>query len=96
MPYILPITELRKNIFSITERVARTGEAVEVEKEGRRIVKIIPIRDDPAAKADYILTHVLPELAGAWKTMTKADLARVRSLRRGAQEKRYWRRPIFS
>ncbi|MBI3955658.1 hypothetical protein HY339_00210 [Candidatus Gottesmanbacteria bacterium] len=96
MPYIVPITEFRKNIFTITERVARTGEAVDVEKEGKRIVRVVPVKDDPAEKARYALEHVLPKLAGAWKTMTKADLARVRSLRRGSIEKRYWKRAIFS
>ena len=88
MTYILPITELRKNIFAIAEKVARTGEAVEIEKEGKRIVKIIPIADDPAARADYVLTHVLPKLARTWKVET--------SWLRGRREKRYWKRAIFS
>ena len=96
MTYILPITEFRKNIFSITERVARTGDPVDVEKEGKRIVRVTAIKDDPAEKANYVLEHVLPKLAGAWENMTKKDLARVRSLRRGAVERRYWKRPIFS
>ena len=90
MAYILPITEVRKNIFVLTERVARTGEAIEVEKEGKRIVKIVPVRDDVAARADYILTHVLPKLKGAWKqTVTNTWI-------RGPGEKRYWKRSQFS
>lgn len=96
MNYILPITDLRKNIFSIMDRVVKTGEVIEVEKEGKRIVKIVPIKDDPAQKADYLLTHVLPKLAGIWKDMPKSELAKIRSIRRGAREKSYWNRKIFS
>ena len=88
MNYILPITALRKDIFAIMERVAKTGDVVEVEKEGKRIVKIVPVRDDAAGKADYILTHVLPSLKGVWKNEA--------AWTRATREKRYWRRPIFS
>lgn len=88
MPYIIPITELRKDIFTLTERVARTGDAIDVEKEGRRIVRIVPVRDDASGRADYILTHVLPKLKGTWKA--------TRTWVRGAREKRYWKRPVFS
>ena len=96
MTYILPITEVRKNIFSLSERVARTGEPIEVEKEGKRIVKIVPIRNDAPGRADYVLTHVLPKLKGAWKNMTPQELAARRAWVRGLQEKRYWKRSIFS
>ncbi len=88
MNYILPITALRKNIFAIMERVAKTGDIIEVEKEGKRIVKIVPVRYDAAGKADYILTHVLPSLKGVWKDEEPWT--------RGATEKRYWKRNIFS
>jgi len=88
MNYILPITALRKDIFAIMERVAKTGDIIEVEKEGKRIVKIVPVRYDAAGKADYILTHVLPGLKGVLKN----EAAWTRTVR----EKRYWRRPIFS
>jgi len=88
MSYILPITELRKNIFAIAEKVARTGEEVYVEKEGKRIVKIIPVTNDACAKASYVLTHVLPKLARTWKAETDWI--------RGRREKRYFKRPIFS
>ncbi|MBI5619475.1 hypothetical protein HY950_00755 [Candidatus Gottesmanbacteria bacterium] len=96
MTYILPITEVRKNIFALSEKVARTGEVIEVEKEGRRIVKIVPIHNDPAGKADYILTHILPKLAGAWKHVPPAEVAAEHTWARSVREKRYWKRHIFS
>jgi prevent-host-death family protein len=88
MNYILPITALRKDIFAVMERVAKTGDVVEVEKEGKRIVKIVPIRDDAAGRADYILIHVLPSLKGVWKNEA--------AWTRTAREKRYWNQQIFS
>lgn len=88
MNYVLPITDLRKNIFAVMERVAKTGDIVEVEKEGKRIVKIVPVKDNAAGKAEYIITNVLPDLKGAWKSG--------KSWIRGNQEKRYWKRNIFS
>ena len=88
MNYILPITDLRKDIFTIMDRIAKTGDSIEVEKEGRRIVKIVPVRDDAVGKADYILTHVLPQLKGVWKNE--------KPWIRGVAEKQYWKRPIFS
>ncbi len=95
MPYILPITEFRKNIFTITERIARTGDAVEVEKEGKRIVRVVPIRDDPAEKARYALEHVLPKLAGIWKDVPEKELRELNNFMRGKKEKSYWKRSIF-
>lgn len=96
MTYIIPITELRKDIFALTERVARTGESIEVEKEGKRIVRIVPVKDDAPGRADYVLTHVLPKLKGVWKNVPSKDIAVVRSWVRGPREKRYWKRPVFS
>ncbi len=95
MTYIFPITEFRKNIFSITERVARTGEAVEVEKEGKRIVRVVAVRDDPAAKARYALEHVLPNLAGIWKDVPEREFREVNNFMRGKKEKLYWKRNKF-
>ncbi len=95
MPYILPITEFRKNIFSITERVARTGEAVDVEKEGKRIVRVVAVRDDPAEKARYALEHVLPKLAGIWKDVPKKEFREVSEFMRGRKETSYWKRRKF-
>lgn len=90
MSYILPITEVRKNIFTLAERVARTGEVIEVEKEGRRIVRIVPVKNDSTGKADYVLTHVLPKLKGVWKRVAPDRWIR------GSGEKRYWKMPKFS
>ena len=39
MTQIISITEVRKNIFALVDKVAKTGEEIEVEREGRRVVK---------------------------------------------------------
>ena len=95
MSYIVPITQFRRDIFAITERIARTGEAVEVEKEGRRIVKIIPVNDDPAAKAAYALEYLLPKLGGIWKDVPEKEFREVDGFMRGKKEKSYWKRRKF-
>jgi len=95
MTTIIPITELRKNIFALAEKVARTGEEIEIEKKGKRIVKLVAIKDDPAEKARYALKHVLPKLAGSWKNMSKKELKAMENFRRGKKEKLYWKRDIF-
>lgn len=95
MTTIIPITQLRRNIFNLTERVAQTGEEIEIEKEGRRIAKLVAIKDDPATKAAYALKHILPKFAGIWKSLTKKELRNMRDFRRGKKERLYWRRDIF-
>lgn len=88
MNYVIPITDLRKDIFAIFDRVAKTGDVVDVEKEGKRVVRIIPVKHDAAGKAEYILAHVLPFLKGVWKNekLEKRDVA----------GKNYWNRAVFS
>ena|SRR3989338_8939128 len=95
MTQIIPITEVRKNIFTLVEKVARTGEEIEVEKEGRRIVKLVAIKDDPATKAKYALKYVLPKLAGIWKSASDKEFKEVQDFMRGKKEKLYWKRKKF-
>ena len=95
MNYILPITDLRKDIFTIMDRIAKTGDSVEVEKEGRRIVKIVPIRDDAVGKAEYILAHVLPSLKGIWKNVPEREFTEVNEFMRGKKEQLFWKRKQF-
>ncbi|OGK42450.1 hypothetical protein A2954_01240 [Candidatus Roizmanbacteria bacterium RIFCSPLOWO2_01_FULL_37_12] len=95
MTQIISITEVRKNIFALVDKVAKTGEEIEVEREGRRVVKLVAIKDDPAARAKYVLEHVLPKLAGSWKNMTKKELREMEAFRRGKKEKLYWKRKRF-
>lgn len=95
MNYILPITDLRKNIFAVMERVVKTGDVIEVEKEGKRIVKIVPIKDNPAEKADYILSYVLPSLKGLWKDVPERKFQKLDEFMRGKKEKLYWKRKQF-
>ena len=95
MTYILPITEFRKNIFAITEKVARTGEEIEIEKEGKRIAKLVAIKDDSAARAKYALEHVLPKLRGIWKNVPESEFRKVNEFMRGKKEKSYWKRKQF-
>jgi len=88
MNYILPITDLRKNIFTVMDHVARNGDIVEVEREGKKIAKIVPLSDDAAERAEHLLTHVLPHLKGVWKDKPVK--------RNTAVEQQYWKRDIFS
>lgn len=96
MTTIIPITQLRTHIFDLAERVAKTGEDIEVEKEGRRIIKLVAIKDDPAQKAEYALKYVLPKLAGVLKKITKKEANSMKNFRIGRKEKYYWTRKIFS
>lgn len=95
MTTVISITQLRKDLFDIAEKVAVSGEEIEIEKEGKRIVKIVPIKDDPAAKAQYVIKYVLPELSGVLKNIPQKELVNIRNLRRSRQEKVYWKRKIF-
>jgi prevent-host-death family protein len=95
MTQIIPITEVRKNIFTLVEKVARTGEEIEVEKEGRRMVKLVPIKEDSAAKAKYAIRYILPKLAGIWKGASDKELKEVQDFIRGKKEKSYWKRKKF-
>lgn len=96
MTQIIPITEVRKNIFVLVEQVARTGEEIEIEKEGKRVAKIVAIEDNPATRAKYILKYILPKLAGTWKKMSKKELSDMYEFRRGRKEKLYWKRDILN
>ena len=95
MNYILPITALRKDIFAIMDRVAKTGDVIEVEKEGKRIVKIVPVTDDAAGKAAYVLANVLPGIKGIWKDVPLGEFRKVNAFMRGKKEKSYWKRKYF-
>lgn len=96
MNYILPITDLRKDIFAIFDRIAKTGDVVDVEKEGKRIVRIIPVKHDASGKADYILTHILPGLKGIWKEIPEREFRKANEFMRGKKEKLYWKRKYFT
>lgn len=96
MNYILPITDLRKNIFAIMDQVVKTGDSIIVEKEGKRIVKIVPMKDDTVEKADYMLNHILPGLKGIWKKVPESEFEAVDEFMRGKKEKLYWKRKQFT
>ncbi|MBI4008723.1 type II toxin-antitoxin system Phd/YefM family antitoxin [Candidatus Roizmanbacteria bacterium] len=95
MTLIIPITEFRKNIFALTEKVAQTGIEIEIEKEGKRIARLVAINDSPSAKAKHALTHVLPKLAEGWGKISEKEWKEMENFRRGKKEKLYWKRKIF-
>lgn len=83
MTQIISITDFRKNLFRIADMVAYKGIEVEVEKEGRRIVKLVKIDDDPRERAKKAL-EVMKKIGGKFKHV-KFD----RSFFRGKKEKEY-------
>lgn len=85
---IISITDLRKNLFNLAERVFSTGEEIEVEKEGRRIVKIVRIDDDPKERAKRAL-ELLPKLGGIWKNVPAKRFKELNEFMRGKKEKKY-------
>lgn len=66
MTQIISITDLRKDLFRIADMVAYKGVEVEVEKEGRRIVKLVKIEDDPRERAKRAL-EVMKKIGGKFK-----------------------------
>lgn len=86
MTQIISITDLRKNLFNLAERVFSSGEEIEVEKEGRRIVKIVRIDDDPKDRAKRALA-VMKKIGGKFKNV---DFDR--NFFRGKKEKEYMKK----
>ena len=68
MTQIISITELRKNLFKLADKVVRDGGEIEVEKEGRRIIKIVRIDDDPRERARRAL-EVAKKIGGKFKNV---------------------------
>ena len=83
MTKIISITDLRKNLFNIADDVFYKNTAVEVEKEGRRIIRIIKIDDDPKERARRAL-EVAKKIGGKFKKV-KFD----RTFFRGKKEINY-------
>jgi len=66
MTYIVSITDLRKNLFQLADKVVRDGGEIEVEKEGKRIMKIVRIDDDSRERARRAL-EVAKKIGGKFK-----------------------------
>ena len=88
MTQIVSITDLRKNLFKLADKVVREGGEIEVEKEGKRIMKIVRIDDDPRERARRAL-KILPKLGGIWKDMPVEKFKEMREFFRGKKEKKY-------
>lgn len=91
MTQIISITELRKNLFNIADDVFYKNTEVEVEKEGRRIIKLVKIDDNPKERARRAL-KLLPGLAGIWKDMPEKEFKEMREFFRGKKEKEYMKK----
>lgn len=71
--------------------VAYKGVEVEVEKEGRRIVKLVKIEDDPRERARKAL-EILPKLGGIWKDIPEEKFKETREFFRGKKEVEYMKK----
>lgn len=91
MTQIISITDLRKDLFKIADMVAYNGVEVEIEKEGRRIVKLVKIEDDPRERAKRAL-KLLPKLAGMWKDIPEEKFKELNEFFRGKKEKEYMKK----
>src|SRR3990167_7002956 len=91
MTQIISITNLRKDLFRIADMVAYKGVEVEVEKEGRRIVKLVKIDDDPRERARKAL-EILPKLGGIWKDIPDDKFKEYREFFRGKKEIEYMKK----
>lgn len=66
MTQVISITDFRRNLFRLADKVAREGSEIEVEKEGRRIIRISRIDDDPKERARRAL-EVAKKIGGKFK-----------------------------
>jgi len=85
---IISITDLRKNLFKIADMVEREGREVEVEKEGKRIIKLVKISDDPRERAKRLL-KIMNKIGGMWKDKPQGEFDELNEFFRGKKEKEY-------
>lgn len=83
MNSIVSITSFRKNLFDYAKLVAEEGYEIEVEKDGKRIFKLVKVTDDPKQRAKKAL-KLTKKLGGSWKD-AKLD----EEFFRGKKEKKY-------
>lgn len=88
MTQVISITDFRRNLFRLADKVVREGSEIEVEKEGRRIIRISRIDDDPKERARKILA-LLPKLGGMWKDLPDEKFQEMHRFFRGKKEKKY-------
>lgn len=50
MTQIISITDLRKNLFKIVDKVYESGQEIEITKDDRRIIKIVKIYEKKVNK----------------------------------------------
>ena len=89
MPSIIPITDFRKNIFDYATQILAQNQEVEIERNGQRILRIAPIKDDPSERAKYLLKYVLPKLAGIWKDVPQKEFDKTNEYLRGKKAQKY-------
>lgn len=66
------------------------NKEIEVEKGGRRILRLVKIDDDPKERARRIL-KLLPKLGGMWKDVPDEVFRDMDEFFRGKKEKEYMR-----
>lgn len=88
MTTVVSITDFRKDIFKYADKVSGGGEDVEVEKNGKKIFRVIKISEDARAKARDLL-RITPKLAGLWKDVDASEFEDNKHFFRGKKEKKY-------
>jgi len=84
MNVLIPITDFRKNIFSLTDRLVEDGGEVLIEKDGKTILKVIPVEQTAREQAKKLLS-ISRKLIGKIKIDHNNDFFR------GKKEIRYLR-----
>lgn len=92
MTHVVSITDFRNNIFDYANLVNK-GDAVEVEKDGKRVLRVTAIDEDsPEERAKYLLEHVLPKVGGIWKDVPQSEFDKLNEQFRGKKAKAYMRK----
>ena len=91
MPPIVSITDFRKNIFDYSDQIVASGDELEIERNGKVVLKVVPVNDDPSERARRLL-ELAPKLAGIWKDIPQKEFDEINEFMRGKKEKRYMAR----
>ncbi len=92
MPSVIPISDFRQNIFEYATKILADNREVEIERNGKVILRVVPVKDDPAERAKYVLKYVLPKLAGTWKDEPKNTASRKREINYTRKVRKGWKK----
>lgn len=87
MPTTVSITDFRKDIFDLALAMKQTGQSITVTNGSGFAFKAMPIRNEMAERADYVLKHVLPKAGGMWANIPEKRFNKWKKSLRGPKEK---------